>query len=88
MRSMVWSWKGVVCIWLLSMQSGIVLGESSVRHCIDGKGRTILRGDACNPGERDRHPPPPDEIVPLSSKGAPGQYWIPVQINNRVTVEF
>ncbi|MBF0191110.1 MAG: retroviral-like aspartic protease family protein [Magnetococcales bacterium] len=63
-------------------------GEPVLRHCIDARGRTILKGEPCAPGERDRNPLPPDEVIPLLAKGSHGQYWISVLVNNRITVDF
>ncbi|MBF0272859.1 MAG: retroviral-like aspartic protease family protein [Magnetococcales bacterium] len=79
---------GLMMMVLLMIGAGSVWGESALRHCIDARGRTIFRGEACLPGERDRNPPPPDEVIPLLAKGSHGQYWIPVLVNNRITVEF
>ncbi|MBF0339525.1 MAG: retroviral-like aspartic protease family protein [Magnetococcales bacterium] len=67
---------------------GSLWADSTVRHCVDAKGRIILRSDHCGPGEKDRDPPPPDEIIPLLPKGTRGQYWVAAVVNNRVTVEF
>ncbi|MBF0263193.1 MAG: retroviral-like aspartic protease family protein [Magnetococcales bacterium] len=71
--------------WVLPVSSW---GEGRLYHCVDARGRTILKDQPCAPGERDRHPPPPEEVVPLLAKGARGQYWIPVVLNDRVIVEF
>ncbi|GAB0056297.1 hypothetical protein SIID45300_00603 [Candidatus Magnetaquicoccaceae bacterium FCR-1] len=73
---------------LLCLVPNLNRGEGRLYHCIDAKGRTILKDQPCASGERDRHPSPPEEVVPLLPKGARGQYWIPVVLNDRVIVEF
>ncbi|MEO5346454.1 MAG: retroviral-like aspartic protease family protein [Magnetococcus sp. YQC-9] len=67
---------------------GSVWSEVTLHHCIDAKGRTILKDKPCASGERDRNPPPPEEEIPLLARGSRGQYWIPVVLNERVIVEF
>ncbi|MBF0614735.1 MAG: clan AA aspartic protease [Magnetococcales bacterium] len=83
-------WLARCAVWsgLLAAAGAGSADASEVRTCVTPDGRTVVRSLTCAPGERDRDPPPVDEVIPLLSKGARGQYWIPAMINQRMTVDF